>query len=201
MLGSDRSSGLLSICAQRGFDVFQDDVLTIGDTIRAESFDAVICIAVIHHLATEERRLEAIRSLVKVLTKGGVGLIYVWAFEQKKDGEPSKYLKKNENESVKKFEKESKSELMVHQNRTEFKKQDLFVPWKQANSGSKKKDQPVEVGTDLEQPESASTTKLRFYHVFRDGELQVLLEKVSNLIIVEQIYYDQGNWCGVFRKL
>ena len=49
---------------------------------RTGLFDAAICIAVVHHLSTEERRLAALRELSRVLRPGGNLLVYVWAMEQ-----------------------------------------------------------------------------------------------------------------------
>ncbi|CAG00909.1 unnamed protein product, partial [Tetraodon nigroviridis] len=60
---------------------------------RTASFDACISIAVIHHFSTPERRLAAIRELVRLLKTGGQALIYVWAFEQEHNKQRSKYLK------------------------------------------------------------------------------------------------------------
>ena len=39
-------------------------------------------IAVIHHLSTETRRLQAIQEINRILKIGGEALIYVWAYEQ-----------------------------------------------------------------------------------------------------------------------
>lgn len=44
--------------------------------------DATISIAVLHHLSTENRRRKAIEELVRVVKKGGLVLITVWAVEQ-----------------------------------------------------------------------------------------------------------------------
>lgn len=49
---------------------------------REGSLDAVLSIAVIHHLATTERRINAIRELARVLRIGGRIIISVWAMEQ-----------------------------------------------------------------------------------------------------------------------
>jgi len=48
----------------------------------SNTFDYAICIAVIHHLSTKERRLKAIEEINRVLKKNGTALLYVWAFEQ-----------------------------------------------------------------------------------------------------------------------
>lgn len=45
------------------------------------SFDAIICVAVLHHLSTEERRLQALKEFARVLKPGGKLFIQVWAKE------------------------------------------------------------------------------------------------------------------------
>lgn len=50
---------------------------------RDESFDAVLSVAVVHHFATTERRVGAIRELARILRIGGRVIITVWALEQK----------------------------------------------------------------------------------------------------------------------
>lgn len=53
------------------------------------AFDFAISIAVVHHLSTQPRRIQAIESILKTLklgdatASGGRALIYVWALEQK----------------------------------------------------------------------------------------------------------------------
>nr|XP_027205459.1 alkylated DNA repair protein alkB homolog 8-like [Dermatophagoides pteronyssinus] len=46
--------------------------------LRACSADALVCIAVLHHLASRERRILALRELLRVLKVGGAALVYVW---------------------------------------------------------------------------------------------------------------------------
>ena len=41
---------------------------------------------------------------------------------------------------------------------------------------------------------------LRYYHVFEEGELEELVAKVEELVVVES-YYDQGNWCSVLERV
>ena len=50
---------------------------------RDESLDAALSVAVIHHIATAERRIRAIRELARVLRVGGRVMISVWAMEQR----------------------------------------------------------------------------------------------------------------------
>ncbi|KAK5868536.1 hypothetical protein PBY51_009541 [Eleginops maclovinus] len=90
-VGCDRSSALVQICAERGFQAFVSDALSVP--LRTASCDACISIAVIHHLSTQERRKAAMQELVRLLKPGGRALIYVWAFEQEYNKQRSKYLK------------------------------------------------------------------------------------------------------------
>lgn len=53
-LGGDRSANLLSVCRERGLNVFRCDCLQVP--LRDGVADGCICIAVVHHLATEVRR-------------------------------------------------------------------------------------------------------------------------------------------------
>ena len=49
---------------------------------KSNSFNYAMSIAVIHHLSTIERRLQAIQEINRILKIGGEALIYVWAYEQ-----------------------------------------------------------------------------------------------------------------------
>ena len=80
-----------------------------------------------------------------------------------------------------------KSKLPVHVNRTEFKQQDLLVPWQLKGKKEVEK-------------ERTGNTFHRFYHVFKKGELESLCSKVQNCKVIHS-YYDQGNWAVVVEKV
>ncbi|CAF4643311.1 unnamed protein product, partial [Rotaria magnacalcarata] len=43
----------------------------------------------------------------------------------------------------------------------------------------------------------------RFYHVFKQGELEMLIEEASKAIAGAKIiksYYDHGNWCAIVQR-
>ncbi|XP_015244795.1 PREDICTED: alkylated DNA repair protein alkB homolog 8 isoform X1 [Cyprinodon variegatus] len=156
-VGCDRSGALVQICAERGFNVFVSDALSVP--LRTASCDACISIAVIHHFSTQERRLAAVRELVRLLKPGGQALIYVWAYEQEYNKQKSKYLKEqnkqhnggrskdlpegsqdvheepsiltaaNQSGGLKDVSNMTEGKLSVHTNRTAFNSQDLLVPW------------------------------------------------------------------------
>ena len=50
---------------------------------RTGSFDAVISIAVLHHISSLERRAQLISECMRVVKVGGEALFYAWAYEQK----------------------------------------------------------------------------------------------------------------------
>ncbi|KAL6179539.1 hypothetical protein ACLB2K_051053 [Fragaria x ananassa] len=79
-IGCDISAPLIKICADRGHEVLVADALVLP--YRTGFGDAAISIAVLHHLSTESRRKKAIEELVRVVKKGGLVLITVWAVEQ-----------------------------------------------------------------------------------------------------------------------
>jgi tRNA (uracil-5-)-methyltransferase TRM9 len=71
---------------------------------------------VIHHFASPDRRLQAIKDLFKVVKSGGRVLVFVWALEQ------TKFSKRN----------------------FEPGQQDVFVPWKMTpKKGENEADLPV----------------------------------------------------------
>jgi ubiquinone/menaquinone biosynthesis C-methylase UbiE len=78
--GCDFSKNLVEICLDRGLNVIMGDALNIP--YNSSNFDYTICIAVIHHLSTEEKRMKAISELIRITKKDGIVLILVWGLEQ-----------------------------------------------------------------------------------------------------------------------
>lgn len=238
-VGCDRSLNLSSIAASRGFNALGADALSLP--FRDAAFDAVISIAVVHHLTTPERRAAAVAEMLRVARPGGQILVTVWAFEQrrKKEGK-SKYLGNDGKEgcdgrfgdvdidgtksgsrlaevkaeiptSIEKDENDKNANclnvanLEIHENRTDFKQQDLLVPWhfkavnqkklKQTTTSTAKDDSSDNVGN----PERVFH---RYYHVFKEGELEAMVQSIDAYDVkLLHSYYDQGNWGVIFRKL
>ncbi|XP_049634521.1 alkylated DNA repair protein alkB homolog 8 [Suncus etruscus] len=230
MVGCDRSSSLVDICRERQFQAFVCDALAIP--IRSGSCDACISIAVIHHLATTERRVAALQELLRLLRPGGKALIYVWAMEQEYNQKKSKYLREHRTSPGAKEETsecvsvqelpvgqmanvgEGRSahsdpldndlrqdgglardiphpKLPVHTNRTSFHSQDLLVPWHLKGNSAKNPAGPLG---------SAGPVLHRFYHVFREGELENVCRALHGATVLRS-YYDQGNWCVILEKI
>lgn len=86
--------------------------------------------------------------------------------------------------------------LPVHVNRTEFKQQDMLVPW-QLKKPRPKTDEKRQQTKMLE--ENKVSTFHRYYHVFQYGELDALCTNIPGCEI-KKSYYDQGNWCVILQK-
>ncbi|KAM6946007.1 tRNA (carboxymethyluridine(34)-5-O)-methyltransferase alkbh8 [Aplochiton taeniatus] len=225
-VGCDRSSPLVQICLDRGHQAFVSDALSVP--LRSAMCDACISIAVIHHFSTQERREAAVTELVRLLRPGGRALIYVWALEQEYNKQISKYLKEYNKETSGNHKhtsnspddtqipsgKESPAKLSVHTNRTAFNSQDLLVPWhlkggggekgglsgdvKKGKQGSRNQFESSDLHTHTSVP-SLTPVFHRYYHVFRQGELEELCGRVRG-VLVQTSYHDQGNWCVILEK-
>ncbi len=112
--------------------------------------------------------------MLRITKVGGIGLIYVWAFEQNYEGQ----------ESV---------------SQRDFKEQDVFVPWHLHFKYEDELDKIDTEGCEIDM-EKKSVIYKRYYHVFKKGELESLLEKHSDIEILES-YYDRENWCCKIRKI
>ncbi|KAF6215011.1 hypothetical protein GE061_009759 [Apolygus lucorum] len=187
-IGSDHSFGLLTISRERGFQAVRSNCLSLP--FKNSTVDCLLCIAVIHHLSSRDRRIQSIKEMLRVLTSSGQALIYVWAKDQKYQGKASNYLKNQSHHEGNRLgltglEKDASVELPVHVNRTDFSsgQNDVFVPWK----------------LKLDSSADPSSTYLRFYHVFDEGELENLCVEAGAHII--KSYYDNGNWCCLISKI
>ena len=82
-IGCDFSENLVKICLEKNLNVISGDILNIP--FKDNTFDYTSCIAVIHHLSTNEKRKKAISELLRVTKPNGKILILVWALEQEPD--------------------------------------------------------------------------------------------------------------------
>jgi tRNA (uracil-5-)-methyltransferase TRM9 len=151
------------------------------------SFDFAISIAVIHHLSTPERRIEAMKAVLDLLKRpsskgagdGGKALVYVWALEQKDS----------------------------RRGWDEGHEQDVMVPWvmktgerpKKEKGRGKKKGKPEEdnaEGGDKEvEAEPQSKTYLRYYHLYKKGELEHDIKEAGGTVVENG--YEKDNWWAI----
>lgn len=142
--------------------------------------------------------------MLRILKCGGLGLVTVWAQEQRLNNQESYYVKpkkgnKKEQADVFRVDKtdtietslkneNSTSTPMLHDYGKPFEKQDLFVTWHYKKMNEKKSQN------------EDSDVYLRFYHVFISGELEELFKSITNAKIIRS-FYEQGNWCVIFEKI
>jgi alkylated DNA repair protein alkB family protein 8 len=79
-IGFDISLNLAQVCRERKLAVAVGDVSHMP--IRSSIADALICIAVLHHIESVEKRIQILKEILRVLKVGGRALVYAWAFEQ-----------------------------------------------------------------------------------------------------------------------
>ena len=146
--GCDISEEFVKICKSKNLNVDLGDITNLKYS--TNSFDATMSVAVIHHMSTYDRRLNAIKELIRVTKPSGKIFIEVWAFEQ---GDKSRF---------------------------NFQDQDLLIPFKDKRTGNNLGD--------------------RFYHVFKKGELDEIINNFSKNIIIINSFYEKGNWGIIIEK-
>lgn len=79
-VGFDNCHNLLKIVKEKFplVQIIQGDVCVLDFSL-LNKFNYIICIAVIHHLSSQLRRIEAIKNIIQYLKHGGYALISVWA--------------------------------------------------------------------------------------------------------------------------
>jgi SAM-dependent methyltransferase len=116
---------------------------------KKNSFDAVINVAVLHHLSSHDRRLQALSELIRITKICGLILITVWALEQPKD------------------------------EKQQFTQQENYIKWNLRGSDE---------------------IFLRYYYVFKKGELENLISCFDN-VKIKKSYYERGNWGVILEKI
>lgn len=91
VIGIDKCENLVNICIEKGYQVTNEDVTSLS--FQNNTFDFIMSIAVIHHIDTEEMRVNAIKELIRVLKPGGKLLITCWAFEADEYSKKKKFIK------------------------------------------------------------------------------------------------------------
>ncbi|KAL8807048.1 MAG: hypothetical protein Q9223_005528 [Gallowayella weberi] len=163
IVATDRSANLVQIANEH-----QPHSALVADNLwlphPSSSFDFAISIAVIHHLSSRKRRVQAIAAILDTLrpgadsergpSSGGKALIYVWALEQKTS----------------------------RRGWDEGDEQDVMVPWVMKTKSD---------GHSNEQ----SQTFHRYYHLYRQGELEDDVVEAGGSIA--QSGYEKDNWWAI----
>lgn len=204
ILGSDRSSGLIQ-CAHQ-IDSHHNVLIADGMQLphRDGTFDFAISIAVVHHWSTRERRIAAIAHILSKLKDGGEALIYCWALEQ---GDSRRgYHEGMEQDVLVPWVLQNKTRK-AQPGRQITEKPDLTgVPPKERSAYianwrkemESKRLQEQEEAKNRQQEEEQLQTKYRFYHLYREGELEEDCESAGGRVV--SCGYEKDNWYVVVKK-
>ena len=78
--GFDICPEFVDICRARALDAFVGDIESPTNPI-SKTYDNVLCIAMLHHLRSDESRQRALQRLFDALNPGGALLFTVWSYE------------------------------------------------------------------------------------------------------------------------
>lgn len=197
---------------------------------RSNAFDVCLCIAVLHHLSTPERRLAGLKELVRVTRPGGLVLVYVWALEQEakkvkksdlKEVEfTADYPKRNGNKGGSLKENDVSEELptrIENFSSSSENSTDCYFSRLRVNASREAFEQqdlfvPWKYsgpGKQQEKQERAkgekddNVTECHVFHRYYHVFQDGELRELCNQVsdvTVEKLYYDKGNWCVILRK-
>lgn len=216
--GSDRSTGLAAVAAKRTrerligsrnvhlkADVLVSDGLHLP--YRDRSCNAVICIAVLHHLSSVSRRLQLLNELTRILAPNGMALVTVWATRQENMGKIAKW---KQLDAVSKTIEGGNSAGF---DEGTYGENDYLVPWhvplNRAEaaataaatvkaSGAETTPRSSTAGGVVDLKKNTVVFQ-RYYHLFEADELQGLVQRVPGVDLIK-LFYDKDNWCVVFRR-
>ena len=79
-IGIDNCENFVSICKSKNLSVINSNITKIP--LNNNSADAIICIAVFHHLSSTENRIQSLLEMKRLIKPGGKILISTWSINQ-----------------------------------------------------------------------------------------------------------------------
>ena len=79
-IGIDNCESFVSICKSKNLSVINSNITKIP--LNNNSADAIICIAVFHHLSSMENRIQSLLEMKRLVKPGGKILISTWSINQ-----------------------------------------------------------------------------------------------------------------------
>jgi alkylated DNA repair protein alkB family protein 8 len=154
--------------------------------LRSKSCDAAICIAVMHHISTEPRRLRCIEELVRIVRPGGMINIQAWAMEQDEG-------------SRRKFASTDVFVPFNAQPKYLDKTQSLTDSINETNDGKSVAQMYSDAydGGEFDERKGPVVFK-RYCHLYRQGELENLASRIKGVEICES-GYESGNYFVILK--
>ena len=79
-IGIDNCESFVSICKNKNLSVINSNITKIP--LNNNSADAIICVAVFHHLSSMENRIQSLLEMKRLVKPGGKILISTWSINQ-----------------------------------------------------------------------------------------------------------------------
>jgi alkylated DNA repair protein alkB family protein 8 len=167
--------------------------------LRSQSFDAAICIAVMHHLSTEGRRIRCLSELQRIVKAGGLINVMAWALEQEDDSKRKfhgtdvlvpfnaqpKYLEQTLSSTTTTNDSNSSVNPVIE---TSTKRKGVAEMLAEQYSGA-----------EFDSKKNLVVFQ-RYCHMYRRGELEELCARVPGLRVLESSY-EKGNHVVLLRRL
>jgi len=80
VIGVDTCQNFVDMCISKNLQVYNNTITNLQFT--NENFDFILCIAVFHHLLSEDHQISAMNEILRVMKVGATGIITCWATEQ-----------------------------------------------------------------------------------------------------------------------
>jgi len=154
--------------------------------LRTKTFDAAICIAVMHHLSTRARRIRCLQELARVVKVGGLINIQAWAIEQE-EGSKRKFAA---TDVFVPFNAQPKYLAKIdgqQENAT-----DIVDGAQNASKGVAQIYSEAYEGTEYDERKGLVVFQ-RYCHLYREGELEELAADVDNIELVSS-GFESGNF-------
>lgn len=153
------------------------------------SFDFAISIAVIHHLSTPARRVQAVEALLETLRPDGRALIFVWALEQK--------------DSRRGWDTGHDQDVMVPwvmkigQAKSQKAQKSKDAAYARVTAGFPANGEQDQVSTSEDIP-SGDRTFHRYYHLYKSGELERDIVQAGGVVL--ESGYERDNWWAILSR-
>jgi alkylated DNA repair dioxygenase AlkB/ubiquinone/menaquinone biosynthesis C-methylase UbiE len=172
--------------------------------LRTKSCDAAICIAVMHHLSTRERRIRCISELSRIVKVDGLINIQAWAMEQE-EGSRRKFAG---TDVFVPFNAQPKY-LLAHKEKTanghedQETDKDTKTGTNALGGGAQSKSMAQlysdEYNAAYDEKKGLVVFK-RYCHLYRQGELEELVSEVDT-VVVHESGYESGNHFVILRVI
>ena len=91
LVGVDTCQNFVDMCRAKNLQVYNNNISNLQFT--ESNFDFMLCIAVFHHILSEENQVNAMKEILRVMKSGAIGIITCWATEQPTELEEPKTKK------------------------------------------------------------------------------------------------------------